>query len=96
MLYVYLTETHLGGAVLKKFILAQSDKEFYTSNSGLALVGLCLNKFCSLPSRAREAFPLSPGTNGIGMDDIVRSSIGLLSLGQSDYEAVANRRDDDY
>ena len=80
----------------KKFVLAQSDKEFYTSNSGLALVGLCLNKFCSLPSRAREAFPLSPGTNGIGMDDIVRSSIGLLSLGQSDYEAVANRKDDDY
>jgi hypothetical protein len=49
MLYVYLTETHLGGDMLKKFILAQSEKEFYTSNSGLALVGLCLNKFCSLP-----------------------------------------------
>ncbi len=81
---------------MRRFIIAQSDKEFYTSNSGLALVGLCLNEFCSLPSRAREVFPLSPGTNGIGMDDILRSSIGLLTLGQSDYEAIANRKEDDY
>jgi len=30
---------------MKRFIIAQSDKEFYTSHSGLALVGLCVNKF---------------------------------------------------
>lgn len=54
---------------MKKFIIAQSDQEFYTSNSGLALVGLCLNEFSSLPSKAKEAFPLSPGAKGIGMDD---------------------------
>ena len=81
---------------MKKFIIAQSDKEFYTSNSGLALVGLCLNEFSSLPSKAKEEFPLSPGAKGIGMDDIVRSSVGLIALGQSDYEAIANRKDDDY
>lgn len=81
---------------MRKFIIEQSDKKFYTSNSGLALVGLCLNELSSLPSKAKKAYPLSPGTNGIGMDDIVRSSVGLLSLGQSDYEAVANRKDDDY
>jgi hypothetical protein len=81
---------------MKRFIIAQSDKEFYTSHSGLALVGLCVNKFCSLPVRAREAFALSPGSNGIGLDDILRSYIGLLATGQSDYEAVTNRREDDY
>jgi len=81
---------------MKRFIITQSDKEFYTSHSGLALVGLYLNKFCSLPAKAGEAFPLSPGSNGIGLDDIVRSSVGLLALGQSDYEAVTNRREDDY
>jgi hypothetical protein len=77
---------------MKRFIIAQSDKEFYTSHSGLALVGLCINELSSLPAKAREAFPVK----GIGLDDIVRSYVGLLTLGQSDYEAVANRKGDDY
>ena len=81
---------------MMKLIITQSDKEFYTSNSGLALVGLCLNEYCSLPAKAKEAFPLGPGGNGIGIDDILRSSVGLLTLGQSDYEAVANRKEDEY
>jgi hypothetical protein len=81
---------------MKRFILEQSDKEFYTSNSGLALVGLCLNELCSLPEEAKVAFPLSPASKGIGIDDILRSSVGLLTLGQSDYEAVANRKADDF
>ena len=33
---------------MRKFIIAQSEKEFYTSNSGLALVGLCVNQLRSL------------------------------------------------
>lgn len=81
---------------MKSFIIEQSDKEFYTSHSGLALVGLCINKLCSLPAKAREAFPLSAASNGIGLDDIVRSYVGLLALGQSDFEAITNRRKDDY
>lgn len=81
---------------MKSFIIAQSDKEFYTSHSGLALVGLCINKFSSLPAKAREAFPLGSGSNGIDLDDIVRSYVGLLTLGQSDFEAITNRRKDDY
>jgi hypothetical protein len=39
---------------------------------------------------------MSPGSSGIGLDDILRSYIGLLATGHSDYEAVANRREDDY
>lgn len=81
---------------MKRFIIEQSDKEFYTSHSGLALIGLCLNKLCSLPAKAKEAFPVSSGSNGIGLDDIVRSYVGLLALGQSDYEAITNKREDDY
>ena len=79
---------------MKRFIIEQSDKEFYTSNSGLVLVGHCINELCPLPAKAGKSFPVSPG--GIGVDDILRSYVGLLCVGQSDFEAVTNRRDDDY
>jgi len=79
---------------MKQFIITQSKKEFYTSHSGLALVGLCLNRLCSLPAKAMDAFPR--GSGGIGLDDILRSYVGLLTLGQSDFEAITNRREDDH
>jgi hypothetical protein len=79
---------------MKRFIIEQSDTEFYTSNSGLLLVGHCINNLCSLPVMARKSFPVSSG--GIGMDDILRAYVGLLCIGQSDFEAVTNRREDDY
>jgi Transposase DDE domain group 1 len=79
---------------MKRFIIEQSNKEFYTSNSGLVLVGHCINDLCSLPVKAKKVFPVSSG--GIGMDDILRSYVGLLSIGQSDFEAVTNRREDDF
>ena len=80
--------------MVKQFVLEQSKKEFYTSHSGLALVGLCLNKICSLPAKARNAFPVSSG--GIGLDAIVRSYVGLLTIGKSDFEAITDCHDDDY
>ena len=79
---------------MKQFVLEQSKKEFYTSHSGLALVGLCLNKLCSLPAKARNAFPVSSG--GIGLDDIIRSYVGLLTIGKSDFEAITDCHDDDH
>ena len=81
---------------MKRFIIEQSGKEFYTSHSGLALIGLCVNRYSALPAAARKAFPVTKGTNGIGLDDILRSYLGMLSLGQTDYEAVANKKNDDY
>ena len=81
---------------MKRFIIEQSNKEFYTSHSGLALVGLCLNRYTSLPMKAKKAFPVAKGSNGIDIDDILRSYLGMLTLGQSDYEAIANRKEDDY
>ncbi|MGA2402538.1 MAG: IS1380 family transposase [Syntrophobacteraceae bacterium] len=79
---------------MKHFIIAQSRKEFYTSHSGLALVGLCINRHCSLPAKARDAFPVSAG--GIGLDDILRSYVGLLTMGKSDFEAITDCRDDEH
>jgi len=79
---------------MKQFIIAQSKRDFYTSHSGLALVGMCLNKLCSLPAKAIDAFPRKVG--GIGLDDILRSYVGLLTMGKSDFEAITDSRDDDY
>jgi hypothetical protein len=79
---------------MKQFIIAQSKREFYTSHSGLALVGLCLNKLCSLPAKAKQAFPVSSG--GIGLEDIVRSYVGLLTIGKSDFEAITDCREDEH
>jgi hypothetical protein len=36
------------------------------------------------------------GGNAIRVDDILRSHIGLLATGQSDYEAVSKRKEDEY
>jgi len=67
---------------LKRFIIEQSGKEFYTSHSGLALIGLRVNRHSELPATARKAFPVIKGTNGIGLDDILCSYLGMLSLEQ--------------
>jgi len=75
---------------MKRFILEKSKRDVLTSHSGLALVGLCLNRHSQLPARADELLPCQ----GIKSSDVVRSYVGLLSLGQNDYEAIANRRDD--
>lgn len=76
---------------LKRFFLEKSKDEFYTSHSGLALVGLCLNRFTSLGQRLATVAPLA---GGIPHADIVKAFIGLLSLGKSDYEAITGFRED--
>jgi len=79
---------------MKRFILEQSDDEFYTSHSGLALIGLCINRFSSLPQQVARKMSSQPGK--ISHTDIARSMLGLLCLGKSDYEAVTAMRADDY
>ena len=58
---------------MKRFIIEQSSEDFYTSHSGLALVGLGINRCSKLPMASKKAFPVIKGTNGIGLDDILRS-----------------------
>lgn len=78
---------------MKRFIIEQSDEEFYTSHSGLALVGLALNRFTSLSSAL--AVMDAPGDLIAGLD-IIRSYCALLAQGKSDFVAVEQYRDDDF
>ena len=79
---------------MKRFILEQSNDEFYTSHSGLALAGLCINRYSNL-SRVTGRKMENNG-NLTSNTDILRSYLGLLCIGKSDYEAITAMRDDDY
>lgn len=79
---------------MKRFIIEKSDDEFYTSHSGLALAGLCVNRYARLSSAIGRAMKNSGKV--IADADILRSYLGLLCLGKSDYQAVTGVRNDDY
>jgi len=79
---------------MKRFILEQSNDEFYTSHSGLALIGLCINRFSGMPQKVTRK--MTRGQDKISHPDIVRSILGLLCLGKSDYEAISAMRSDEY
>jgi len=79
---------------MKRFILEQSNDEFYTSHSGLALVGLCINKFSEMSRTVGRK--IKEHANVISDADLLRSYLGLLCLGKSDYEAVTPVREDTY
>jgi hypothetical protein len=76
---------------MKRFVIEQSNTEHYTSHSGLALVGLCVNRFSDLDQRLAAAIPLRHGT---AHGDVVKSYLGQLCLGKSDFEAVHDVRHD--
>ena len=78
---------------MKRFLLEKSKEEFYTSHSGLALVGACINRFTDFRKRIND---ISPRSGGISHADIARSYLGLLCLGKSDYDAITDRREDRY
>jgi hypothetical protein len=79
---------------MKRLLIEQSDDEIYTSHSGLALAGLCINEFSDL-SRVTGRTMDKRG-NVISHSDLLRSYLGLLCLGKSDYEAITGMRDDSY
>ena len=78
---------------MKRFVLEQSNTEFYTSHSGLSLVGLCLNRFTTLTQSLRTAIPLR---HGIAHSEVIKSYLGQLCLGKSDFDAVENVRKNRY
>lgn len=71
-----------------RFTIEQSDQEFYTSQSGMALVGLAINRYTTLVSRVTKAAPC----RGIATADVLRSYLGLLCQGKSDFAALRGRR----
>lgn len=79
---------------MKRFLVEKSKDEFYTSHSGMALVGLGLNRFTSLSKRLGQIGPMKLGA--ISHADVIRSYIGLLTLGKSDFEAISGFRQDRY
>jgi len=78
---------------MRRFIIEQSQEEFYSVHSGLALVGLCLNKFTSLEKQLNKVLGKC---RGISHSDVLKSYVELLCLGKSDYEAITDRIQDDY
>jgi hypothetical protein len=74
-----------------RFTIEQSDQEFYTSQSGVALVGLAVNRYTTLASRLAKAAP----SQGIAAADVLRSYLGLLCQGKSDFEAIRPFFEDD-
>lgn len=85
---------HSTGEIMKRFILEQSDDELYTSHSGLALAGLCINRFSDLSGVVGRK--MKKCANVISHTDLIRSYLGLLCLGKSDYEAISSKREDAY
>lgn len=78
---------------MKRLILEQSSDEFYTSHSGLALAGACINRYSDL---GRQVGRVAKGSDHIAEVDILRSYLGLLCLGKSDYQAIAAMQEDEY
>ena len=78
---------------MKRLIIEQSNDGFYTSHSGLALAGACINRHSDL---GRQVGRLSRGGGQIADIDILRSYLGLLCLGKSDFQAIIGMRDDDF
>lgn len=78
---------------MKRFVIEQSDEEFYTSHSGISLVGLALNRFTSIPS---SLVKLAPSDDVISHADVIKSYCGLLAQAKSDFVAIEQYRSDDF
>ena len=78
---------------MKRLILEQSGEEFYTSHSGLALAGVCIDRYSDL---GRHVGRVAKGSDHIAEIDILRSYLGLLCLGKCNYQAIAAMREDGY
>ena len=77
---------------MKRFIVEQTEADL-TSHSGLALVGMALNEYTDLSQSIKREVDQR---HGIAHADVIRSYIGLLCLGKSDFEAVSGMREDDF
>lgn len=75
---------------MPRFEVRQSSKLLLTSYSGLALIGQC----CQAAQVEAVIDPKIPVSQGMRTSDIVKSMVGLLSLGKSDFEAIEAFRED--
>jgi hypothetical protein len=77
---------------MRRFIIERSEEDL-TSHSGLALTGMAINRYTDLAQSLKREVPLR---HGIPHADVLRSYLGLLCLGKSDFEAVSNVREDEF
>lgn len=77
---------------MRKFKLVQSKTEVITPHGGLALIGHCINQMTSLHKTSRDIAK----RHGIANIDLIRTYLGLVCLGKSDFEAVEQARHDPY
>jgi hypothetical protein len=75
---------------MPRFEVKQSAKLNLTSYSGLALIGQC----CQAAQVEEVIDPRLPVSQGMRTSEIVKSMVGLLSLGKSDFEAIEAFRTD--
>ena len=75
---------------MARFEVKQSAKLNLTSYSGLALIGQC----CQAAQVGAVIDPRLPVSQGMRTSDVVKSMVGLLSLGKSDFEAIEPFRSD--
>ena len=78
--------------LMRTFTLQQSRTEVYTPHGGLALIGHCLNRHTSLIKTARTVVK----RHGIPNIELIRTYLGLITLGKSDFEAVEPVRTDPF
>jgi len=78
---------------MKRFVIEQSDGEFYTSYSRIYLVGLALNRFTSIPSGLAKIYP---SEEVISHADVIKSYCGLLAQAKSGFVAIEQYRSDDF
>ena len=68
--------------------IEQSDTEFYTSHSGLALVGLAINRHTSLVKTAQSVVK----RHGIPNIELIRAYVGQIAVGKSDFSGSSKCR----
>jgi len=76
---------------MRRFEMVQSTTETTTSHAGLALVGRGL----AMTGLDRELRQI-PLRHGIAHADCVKSYVGLLCTGKSDFDAIENKRNDTF
>jgi len=75
-----------------KLKIEQSDTEFYTPTAGLYFIGHAINQETTLRKTLRSV----SRRHGIPNIELIRTYVGLLVMGKSDFEAVENVRNDDW
>jgi len=78
---------------MRQFIIEQTEADL-TAHAGLGLIGMALNERTRLAVDANAA--AFARSDAIPHADILKSYVGLLCLGKSDFEAITGLRKDDF